>query len=98
MPTPPLQGLVQGDPGEPSRKRRFAPEGRQACEGLEVGVLQHVLGLTRIAEHRTRNSIEPPIVTAHDFAKSSIAARPRENRNLGVIQPFEVGSYRLPGW
>src|SRR3954447_11785851 len=90
LPPPSLQGLVQGDAGEPGREQCLAPETCQASKGLQVSLLHHILGLARITDHRTGDPEEPPVVASHDLAKGGLVARLRESHDVRVIEALQV--------
>src|SRR4051794_32744723 len=90
LPPPLLQGLVQGDAGEPGGEQRLAPETCQASKGLQVSLLHHILGLARITDHRTGDPEEPPVVASHDLAKGGLVARLRESHDVRVVEAFQV--------
>jgi hypothetical protein len=83
----PLQGLVDDDARQPRRKCRFAAELGQRGEGMQVSLLQHVLGIGVITHNTARHAIKAPVVLLDDGADGGLvlAHGPADELRLGRI-------------
>ena len=62
------------DPREPSAQCRPAGERPQAAEGLDVGVLESIVGLVRIAEQVIGERSEPGVVVLDQGGEDAATA------------------------
>src|SRR5262245_57557159 len=90
------EGFVKSDAGEPGGEACLTAKRGQAAEGVDVGLLHHVLRFAVIGENRAGDTVEPLVVSLHDDTKRLAVAPTRERHQLQVVQRFEVsGSGRI---
>jgi hypothetical protein len=78
-----LQGRVEDDQGQPRRQRRATAKTVKRPKGLQIGILQHVLGFGVVAHHAPRDPVKAPVVGLDDQADGRLIVGARDE--LGFI-------------
>src|SRR5262249_23283795 len=83
----PAERLVHRDAHQPGRQPRIAAEARDAADGLEVGLLDGVLGFRVLAQDRARGAEQRLVVALGEETDRGFLAVAHAPRQLGVGHP-----------
>jgi hypothetical protein len=76
--------LVDDDARQPCCKTRVRTEVREVFERAQIGLLHDILGLSIVPDDRTRDAVEPLIVTPNDQAQRGCTPLKREAHEFGI--------------
>jgi hypothetical protein len=77
LPPPAHQGLVDGNPVEPSEELRIAAEPAQVAPGLDEDILGCLLDVASIIEQPVQDRCHPMLVCANELGEGAEVARGR---------------------
>ena len=89
----PRRSLIDRDPCEPGGECGLAAKLVKMGERLQVGLLDHVLGLVTVEHDAAGDAIEAAVVLRHDEAQRLLFARQGARREQAFVAPLDLRRY-----